>query len=257
MKRQSRLLAAAFAVLLFSLSAKAGADTPARSYAVMSLVGNTLQIYTVRPQVGTRVAGESRHELAIADPVFDKAALVAADAAIKRVQPRARAVLMMSEDAGLYAAQNAMFDAPAANQANRDYLIALLKERGVSHLLLVTKQRDNANFKLTNGTTGSGQLEGLGFYIDDTSRLRNAQTYDAASGMLGPFAYIRVRLLDAATLAVVGDMKASKSAIIAPPSASPSAMDIWTGMDSAEKIAHITTLLGDAMDETITSLLAK
>jgi hypothetical protein len=249
------MLAAALVATMFSATANAKAAP--RSYAVLSLVGNAIHIYTVRPEVGTRTEGESRHVLAIAEQVFDTAALHAANAAIKQVQPDAKVVLMMTQDAGLYAAQNAMFEAPGANQDNRNYLIGLLKERAVSHLVLVTTQRDHAYFKLTNGSAGTGLLEGLGFYIDDTTHFRNTKTFDSSRGMLGPFAYIRMRLLDATTLALVKEVKATRSSIVTKPSSEPSAMEMWTSLKTADKISHLNSLLGEAVTEGMTPLLGE
>jgi hypothetical protein len=255
MELNIRILAAALTGLLLNISTVANAQTEARSYAVMSLIGDVIHVDTVRSAVGTRAPGESHHVLDIPDTVFDNAALVAANASIKQAQPAAKVVLMMTQDVELYKAQNAMFDRPEDNKANRDYLIGLLKDRGVSHLILVTKQREHAYFKLDNGSTGTGQLEGLGFYIDDTSRLLDTASSESGRGMLGPFAYVKIRLLDAATLALVAEAKASKSSILIRPSAESSAMDMWTTMASAEKIKCIDELLGEAVAEAIAPLL--
>lgn len=248
---------AALAAALFTASPMIHAEAAPRSYAVMSLVGNAISLHTIRPSVGIRSEAETKNVLPIAEQVFDAAALAAADAAIKRVQPAAKVVLMMTQDAGLYAAQNAMFDEAHANKDNRDYLISLLKDRGVTHLLLITKERDNARFKLSNGFTGKGTLEGLGFYIDETPHFRNSDTADASQGMVGPFAYVKVRLLDAATLQLVRQARSISSSILVRPSAEPNAMQMWTSMASAEKIKHLEHVLGAAMKEAVPPALAQ
>jgi hypothetical protein len=251
------MLAVPLTALLLSISPFSNAQTAPRSYAVMSLVGDAITVHAIRPSVGTRGEAESRNVLPITETVFDTAALRYADGAIKQAQPGAKTVLMMTSDAGLYAAQNAMFDAAHLNKENRDYLISLLKDRGVTHLLLVTKERDSARFKLTNGAAGKGSLEGLGFYIDETTRLRNGDTQDSARGMLGPFAYVKVRLLDASTLAVVREISATQSRIIIEPSASSNAVDIWATMPSTKKITYLEELICEAMQEAIPKVLAK
>ena len=257
MKFQVKMFAAAFAATLFSVCSASQAENAPRSYAVMSLVGNAITIHTMRPEVGFRTPGETMTVLPISEPVFDEAVLRAADGVIKRVQPGAKVVLMTTQDAGLYLAQNAMFDAASGNKDNRDYLISLLKDRGVSHLILITKGHDNARFKLTDGFAGQGSLDGLGFYIDDTTQLRNMTTQDSATGMLGLFAYVKVRLLDATTLALVGETVAPRSALITEPGASPNAMDIWTKLAAPKKIAYLEELLGQAMQDAIPKVLVK
>lgn len=254
MKVRSRILLAALSAMLFNV---AQAQVAPRSYAVMSLVGDAISVYGVRPSVGSRTDAETRTVLPISEPVFDTAALVAADAAIKAFQPSAKVVLMMTQDPGLYQAQNAMFEAPQANLDNRLYLIGLLKERAVTHLLLITRERANARFPLAYGYAGKGTLEGLGFYLDETLEFSNTKTSDRSSGMLGPFAYVRVRLLDAATLALVRETKATRSLILAQPSATPSAMALWTSLPAPKKIAYIEDLLGAAMHEAIPGVLAQ
>ncbi len=255
MKSSFRLLFAAVAAMLFHV-VPAQAQLAPRSYAVMSLVGDVINVRGVRPGVGTRSEAEGNWVFPINEPVFDTAALLAADGAIKAAQPGAKVVLMMTQDSGLYQAQNAMFDAAYANQDNRNYLIGLLKERGVSHLVLITKERANARFKLVDGYAGQGTLEGLGFYIDETLDLRTVATSEASSGMLGPYAYVKVRLLDATTLALVRETRATNSSILVKPSAMPNAMEMWTTLSSEKKIEYIKCLLGDAVREAVPGVLA-
>jgi hypothetical protein len=257
MTLDTRALSAALAAVLFFAVPASRAQAPVRSYAVMSLAGNALSIHTFRHAVAARSEAVTKDVLPIAEQVFDAAALKAAHAAISQVQPGARVVLMMTQDAGLYSAQNAMFDDPAANKDNRDYLLSLLKDRGVTHLLLITKERDSARFKLTNGYAGQGSLEGLGFYIDDTVRFRNAESADSSQGMLGPFAYVKVRLLDASTLQLVRQARSIRSKILVKPSAMPNSMDMWTSMTSAEKIDQMESLLFTAMHEAVPPALAR
>lgn len=257
MKFDPRNAVVAIAALLFSVSPAIHAEPAARSYAVMSLVGDAISVHAIRPEVGSRTDADSRHVLPIADPVFDVAALKAANSAILAAQPRAKVVLMSTQDAGLYKAQNAMFVEAYANKDNRDYLISLLKDRGVSHLVLITKLRANAKFTVRGGFAGSGSMEGLGFYIDDVTQLRNTQTSESATGMLTPFAHVKLRLLDATTLALVGEEDAVESTIIIRPSASPNAMDMWTKLTSATKIDYLDGLLGEAMKTAIPALLAR
>lgn len=244
--------------MLLSATVCHASDTPAarRTYAVMSLAGNAISVLGVSQQVGSTLPSQTRKVIPIDDPVFDQAALLAADAVIKSRMPGTAPVLMMSADKGLYLAQNDMFEAPAANTENREYLKSLLKERGVTHLLLVTKMRENAAFKLTNGYAGNGSLEGLGFFIDEMYETRNTVTRDVSTGMVVPYAYVKVRLLDAATLEQLGEAGAKASTIIVRPSASAKAQEIWTTLSNAEKIDQLRGLLGCAMQDTLPQLLS-
>lgn len=258
MKFGSRVFVAALAAMLLGLATTGNAQVAPRSYAVMSLIGNEVSIHTVRHEVGVRVSGENRSVAEVTDPVFDDIALRMADTVIKGVQSDAKPVLMMTQDKGLYKAQNEMFESIDANKDNREYLLSLLKDRQVSHLVLITKLRDNAALKMARGqVAGNGRLEGLGFFIDDTFQARNIASNESEWGIVAPFAYVKIRLLDARTLEVVRESRALESHVLARSSATADAMGTWNAVSSEEKINFMRSLIRGAMEHAIPELLAK
>ena len=219
-------------------------------YAVMSLAGDQLSIHATRPDVGTRTSGTSVHVLPVAEQVFDEAILLSVDAALKRAGTTP--VLMMTQDRELYKAANGMFEQPAANGDNRTYLQGLLRERKASHLVLVTRLRDNAPVKLSRRTSVSnGVLEGLGFYVDDTTQLIDDRTAEAYFGMVAPFAYLKIRVLDAATLSVLQEKAVTFSFPVVRPSNHPSGMATWTGMTTSEKLVNIRQAVDGAVEKAL------
>lgn len=238
-------------------SAGAHAQSAARSYAVLSLAGDALALHAIRHQVGSRTNHAPVEVLAMDEQIFDQTAIVAARAAVLNTQPGAKLRLMMTQDKGLYGAQNSMFDLPDAHREDREYLKSLLASQGVTHLLLISKLRGNAEFKLYNSTVGTGVLEGLGFYVDDMIDLRFRDTQDVARGMFAPFAYVRVRLLDAATLDVVRELSAKQSVVKVQPSADSSGMESFAALTGVDKVQHIRTVLESAMDDMVPRLLAR
>ncbi len=250
----SRALLAATLVVTSSLSFAQQAAP--RHYGVLSLVGNTLAIHSERPTVATRVKGSSRDVLPLTDPAFDVAVLTGANRALKSVNPDLAVTLMTTEDAGLFAAQNALFDSPDANVENRNYLAGLLKQRSITHLVLVTKQRASAAFQVRNGSIGNGSLEGLGFFIDDTLTFRDKSNNESSNGMLTPFAYLKVRLVDAQTLAVLGERVVLESAVVTKPT-HLDAMEAWQAMETSTKMGHLQRLLGMAMAGSVPGLIAQ
>lgn len=247
-----RLLAA----LLFAVSQAVGAQPTERSYAILSLIGDSVSIHTVRSDLGGRIPGENKIVLPYPSSVFDQAALLAAGSAIKALAPGARTTLMMSQDLALYQAQNAMFEAAASNQDNRNYLLSLLKAQKVSHLVLITKLRDNAALELSNGFAGHGRLEGLGFFVDDTIEVRTNESRELRNGIVAPFAYVKVRLLDASTLAVVHEVKATESMIVARPSTAAAA-GTWAAVSDADKVAYLGQLITQALEAATPDLLPR
>jgi predicted RNA methylase len=55
---------------------------------------------------------------------------------------------MLTTDAELHKAQNTMFDEPSSNQANRDFLKTLWKDKGLTHVILVTKYRADTGLEI-------------------------------------------------------------------------------------------------------------
>lgn len=244
------------AVLLSSAAAQAD-TTPARSYAVLSLAGDSLALHVYRHQVGSRTDSSPREVNAVDDPVFDQMAIIAARTTLLRLRPGARLRLMMTQDRELYRAQNDMFEHPDKQQENREFLKTLLKEQGVTHALVITKFRGNAELKLLNTTEGSGYLEGLGFYVDDMIETRNTSDQTYSRGMLAPFAYVRVRLVDALTLNVIAEGTAKQSAVIVRPSAESSGMETFVNMTGPDKVKHIRTALESAMESVLPGVMAE
>lgn len=239
-------------------SAGAQAQATPRSYAVMSLAGDSLALHANRHQVGSRTDHAPVEVLAMDDQIFDQTAVIAARAAVLNAQPRAQLRLMMTQDKALYGAQNSMFERPDAHREDREYLKSLLASQGVTHLLLISKLRGVAEFKLYNSVTvGAGVLEGLGFYVDDMINLRNRETQDAARGMLVPFAYVRVRLLDAATLDLVREATAKQSVIMVQASTDSTGMQAFVALTGADKVQHMRTLLESAMNGLMPQVLAQ
>lgn len=239
-------------ILMFCLgAAQAGEPT----YAIMSLAGDTLTLVAQRHQVGSRTEAQPKQETALEDQVFDQVAVLAARAALLKARPAAKVVPMMTQDKGLYRAQNAMFEQPQAHQADRDYLKSLLAEQGATHLLLVSRHSAKAAFEMYNSVESGAQLEGLGFYIDDVTVTRNMQTSATARGMLIPFAYLKVRLVDAQTMQVLGESVAKQSRIFVRPSNEGSGMATFASMTLEEKTDQIRGATRRAVDEALPPLL--
>jgi hypothetical protein len=247
-----------FSLVFLLASVAARAETPpTRSYAVLSLAGDALALHVYRHQVGSRTDSSPKEVNVVDDPVFDQMAIIAARSTLLRLRPGAALRLMMTQDKELYRAQNDMFEHPGAQLENREFLKTLLKEQGVTHALVISKFRGNAELKLLNTTEGSGYLEGLGFYIDDMIETRNTSDQTYSRGMLAPFAYVRVRLVDALTLDVIAEGTAKQSSIIVRPSADSSGMETFTKMPGSEKIKHIRTALESAMESVLPGLVAE
>ncbi|KQV45828.1 hypothetical protein [Duganella sp. Root336D2] len=247
-----------FSVLLAFVSVGIRAETaPIRSVAVLSLAGNSLALHVQRHQVGSRTESSPVEVRRMEDQVFDQAAIIAARSSLLKLLPDAKLNLMMTQDKGLYSAQNELFEHPEQHVEDRNYLKTLLKEQGVSHAIVISKFRSVAAIKLLDATVGSGALEGLGFYVDDMIDTLNRRDDTRSRGMVAPFAYVRVRLLEADSLNVIGEGTAKQSFILARPSADSSGMDTFNKMTGADKVKNVRTALEYAMEAILPGVLAQ
>lgn len=197
-------------LLLAALLPCAAMAAPERSYAVMSMVADQVEVVEHRPTVGSSLSDRTRRWIPFDERVFDRGALVAVEAGIHHAQPAANVVLLAGRDAGALEAQKQALGTPALAQSVADALRPRLPKVGATHLVLLLKARDTAPLPSTDAKVDAGELEGLGFYADATLVTKKHDQSDylngnVARGYFAPFAYFEVALVDLATGKVVAE----------------------------------------------------
>lgn len=249
-----------FLFALTLLTATAAAAEAPRKYGILSLVGDSVMVVTYVPEVGSRLDTNDKQVYPLgANTVFDEAAIRAASATLQQAQPAAERFLMLSTDEELRKAQNAMFDDPGSQQANRAYLKTLWQDKGVTHLILVSKYRADTELQFMDTSGGTGKIEGLGFYMDnrvEVTTFHRQGNNESSQGVLMPFAYVKLRLIDADTLAVEREvrLKQSEMATFAQ-NASERAVRTWSVLTAKEKADYLDRLLRAAVSEGVLRLL--
>jgi hypothetical protein len=264
------------------------AGTPA--YAVVSLIGDSLSVSpymdtsSVSRVVTRGLGGWENHSAVtgsrlnppqdLATPVkettLDDAAVAAIAGAIRQREPAAGVELLSGRNTGWYSAQGRMFDASNAAKDSRESLKAILKERKVAYLIVVTKRRSrtemladphlfaDAQLRLMAGSSGDTKwLEGIGFYVDDVVRVQNLKTFEFSTGVLVSFVNATVRLVDAKTLEVVRERTVMRSKIIAISRPLEAGFSAWDEATAAQKLESLQDLIRTSMAETIPDLLIK
>jgi len=237
------------------LACAAHAESP-RKYGILSLAGDSFSVVT--SVAGTKLDANDKQVYALGDnTTFDEAAIRSASAALEKAEPASGRFLMLSTDAELHRAQNAMFDDPAANQANRDYLKSLWKDKGLTHLILVTRYRADAELKFLHESTGTGKIEGLGFYMDNGVDVVTYGKSNAESqGVLMPFAYLKLRLINADTLEVENEVRQKQSQMVTyAQNADERAVRTWQALSAKDKIALLDQLMRQAVSDGLPRLL--
>ncbi len=250
-----RTVLAVLTLLLATAAAAAG-----ETYAAMSLVGDGLLVVRHRATTGTSLEGNLREFLTITEPVFDRAALLAVDAAVRRSDPSARVVLLGGRDPALLEAQSRALGRDDAAQAIADALRPRLPATGATRLILVAKSRHSAQIQvpqLNDSRVGSGNLEGLGYYIDPTlaQASRGSSTIpETDTGFLAPFAYFTVALVDLKTGKVLAERPVYASVAIS--ESESSSLSPWDALSPERKVSIVEDLVRREVAQAVAALLA-
>lgn len=248
------LLSAVCCVLLAPLAGRA-ADESVPNVAFLSLAGDSITTQFFARGTGSKMDGNRKMVMPIENPVFDMEAIQSANKVFKQLRPGVKTTLLVTADKGLFQAQNDLFDAVDANKDNRTYLGSLLSNRAVTQLVLITKNRAYAEFKVDNGMVGSGRLEGLGFYMDNETRLMNGRSLVIGSGFVASFVYLKVRLIDAQTLNVLKEVNVKESDLNVNYQITQVHQVAWDATTSEQKVRRLNEVLAGAMGDAIPALL--
>ncbi len=176
------------ALVLFQFPAVARAAEAPR-YAVLSLVGDRLQIVERVAATETQAERSLVEFVDLQEKVFDQTMVIAVNEVLRRADPTSSPVLLEARDPSLYLAQARLLE---EGSSGFGMLRSMLSGTKATHLILVTRLRYEAMLEAEGGHLGSGPLEGLGFYIDRTKPLIAGSTGQAAFGFLAEFAYFQI-----------------------------------------------------------------
>jgi hypothetical protein len=227
------------AFLLLVCAALPAAAQP-RHYAVLSLVGDRLHVAQYYPtESAFRSDGNLQAFVQLDDNSLDKTVLQAANAALKAADKSASPILLVAQDTSLYDAHAAILKSGRSSTMLLERIDPMLRGSGATHLVLVTKLRHEARVQQLKDTAlGSGELEGLGFYVDAGRGAPN-ELGSAAHAVLGPFAYVKLELIDLAARKVIKEEKVVASRVIPTPGTS----NPWNALTSAQKVGALQDIL--------------
>ncbi len=227
------------------------ADMP-RSYAVLSLMGDRIAVVAFQMTTGSHLDTNDRSSFPVADGVFDKMALLAAMQALKRVDAAAKVTLYAPRAPGLFEDQDRFFVAGKL-QLPAD-VHAAIREGGSTHLLLITKRRADARMQALRGKIGSGKVEGLGFYVDNSIRTRSGATGESGHGMLAPYVYMNVCLVDVLSMEVLAKQAIESTSTYSGADAKEGTHP-WDALTAEQKVAILRDSIESSLAETIPKLM--
>jgi hypothetical protein len=244
-----------FALHLALLGAMANAAhaAEAQKYAVVSLIGESLTITTFQPTTGSRLDTNIKETFVMPDSQIDRAALLAADGAIKKVEPAATVVLLELATLREMAEQRRLLDGDRF-VAPQD-LGAALKDTAATHLFLITKHRAEAALKAERTKLGSGPLQGLGFYVDNQKRMRRSDTGESGQGFLAPYAYFKVSLIDLASSKLIKQHVVTATTTLSA-ARNVDGGDAWGVLTTAQKITMLVNFIKREMPAAAEKVMA-
>ncbi len=243
-----------------SAQSAALAETPV--YAILSLIGDRLDIVIRQLQTGTRVDSNNHQPLPITDPIFDDAAVTAAGNAIREAMPKVEIAVLRTRSQVLFDKQATLFEVNGDAMAIPNAIKDALREQGATRLVLVGKRRDDASFKFADGTyDGAGKLEGLGFYLDGTWSTytvdpKTGTRSQGGKGFIAPFAFMEVTLVDIPSYRVIGKKKVAAYYMAGAGRAEQDIGEPWRALTSADKVRLINQLVARDVAAAVKGLVA-
>ena len=239
-------------LLLTALLLTPGAHAAeARKLALLSVMGDSLDVVTHRPAIGSSLDKNQHDSLNTGDGVINTMVLTEAMAAIHRAGLQNDTDVQALTYAGAHDTalwfEGKRFAPPAD-------LGAALTQTAATHLLLIQAHRAPSMLKARNASLGSGYLEGLGFYIDREQKMRRSDNGQVGVGFLAPYAYIKLRLINLASGEVEREQIMTASSTISS-AKNPDGVDPWNALDAAQKVSAIRRLLRGELNRALPEML--
>jgi hypothetical protein len=251
-------LAAAGLWGLTGLTAAQAAGTPQR-VAVVSLLGDELQVVTGSRKTGSHLDSNRRDAWPMPAGLMDGTSLVAVEKAGKQVAPESEFLLLKLPSARLFGdplgqPEGSRYEIPAA-------LKPTLQQIQATQLILITPVRTDLRVQGVDFASGNGVLTGLGFYVDDLMRVRQInradlrETGEVARGFLAPYVYVKASLIDAQTGAVLAQKVVAKAEAYSG-TRDEGVADPFESLDGPSKVKLLTDMLTAEVGEATKTLLA-
>jgi hypothetical protein len=257
MKKTSRRILRRFALAILAttaLAAQAQAQAPAAgpTMAVLSLVGDSIDVVTFQMQTGHLNEANLHEVLPFAAAGLDYAALGAAKSVLSEIQPDTDIALLAASKPESYALQNQIFDGNHVKLPPE--IDAAVHREHATQLVLLTKYRGEARLNTSKGAMGTGKLAGVGFYVDGVHSMRRTDTGENAVGFIAPYAYIDLSLIDVATNTLVRRSTVTQSRTL---SAARNAEGVgaWGVLSPEEKVEALKTVVDQAVHQGLPSLI--
>jgi hypothetical protein len=222
-----------------------------RTIGVVSLVADHLTVTGFEATTGTRINSNPTERIELKTDDLERTMLRAAIAAISETKA-GKAVPLLIDDAAIYSGQSNIVSGDTATIPKR--LRDALESQKVTHLLLITKLKAEARMNTGITQLGTGQVEGLGFFVDRVTPLVIVDTNERSLGYIAPHVYVRASLIDLKDNRVLRS-KAIQSSTVVSARVKDRGADPWDFLDSAGKMKAIADLIARDSSPGLRSIL--
>ncbi|CAN5245793.1 hypothetical protein BH11PSE10_BH11PSE10_02090 [soil metagenome] len=243
------LLATAAAQVL--ITPALAADAPAK-YAVLSLIGSKLNLVTAQNPTGSNFDRNIKQSVPLTKALFDNQALATIQDLLLTRQPPRDVALYLSSPTALLAPNELFVGKKAALPAA---LIDGMRADGATHLLLLSRNPQEAMLQMVGSNIGHGRLEGVGFYLDRDTVINAAESQESNRSFLAPYVYLRLSLIELAGGNVLAEQTIRRSTMLSA-STSKTSVNPWDALGPAEKIDLLNELLADELKLAVAAVLA-
>lgn len=229
------------------------ARADAHGYAVLSLLADKFDVVNARPEVGSHVDRNRRQTFEDPAGAFDRYAAGAVERAIRSVDALAKVTMLtLPTTSRLYEQPDRIFDGKTI--ALPGTVVDALIAAKASRLVLLTKHRGETRVPLVDGATGTGTVRGLGFYVDTDLHITVRDTGESSYGVLAPFAYLRLSLVDVESGEVVRERLVRAMATYFP-AGKPGVIHPWDVLSAEQKVDALKQLLERELERAVPPLL--
>jgi hypothetical protein len=217
-------------------------------YAVISLIGDRMEIAYAKGVEGQPVDRIERRYIPLDDSSIDRHTLLAANEVLKKLVPGTDPVLLQAFD-------RSYFDVTAGTGAVIEWMRQLAKDAKpkVTHAILITKIQYEGVPAIQKAFVGGGTLEGVGFFVGREAPLKGMDPNSGGPGFLSPFAYFQVTLVDLATGKVVREEKGTASTSLS--ATGTDTGNPWDTLSADRKVQAIIDLVKKELEIVLPKVL--
>ncbi len=229
---------------------------PISTLGVFSLLGDGIEVTIAATPTDTRVQGARRETLEYRNIGFDIIAGREVRAAAGKLRPGI-AVIPFGTNTTLPAAEQRHIAAGARDGALPGWILQAVRDRRLSHVLLLTRQRGEVRLLTGDGSTigsGRGRVDGLGFYLDAEYKVRDPNTGAVSNGALGPHVLLELTLMDTDSAKVVRSHTIDEQFLLGAME-STGKVDPWSYLSAEQKVTLLREALARSLQRVLPDLL--